>query len=219
VPLKDDLIQRTLEQLAQVVRALLGLQATVTPAEAERIIAAAYEQHTGGSALLLRRLSAAQLLPIISSAGSLDREKAYLLAGLAEAEGAVAAAQQQGDADAYRLKALELYLETGLAGLALPEVAAAVRRVRADLPDEALSEALAWRLLAFLEASGDYAEAENQLFGLLERLGPTDDLMARGRSFYDRLLTLPDGALGAGDLPRDEVLEGREALEAAARSG
>jgi hypothetical protein len=66
-----------------------------------------------------------------------------------------------------------------------------------------------WRVY---ELGGAYAKAENWLFDLLEdermELGPGHVAIKRGQAFYDRILILPDAALNAAGLPRDEAEAG-----------
>lgn len=213
MPLKDDLFQRTLEQLAEAVRALLGLHTETNAARLEQLLQAAYREHTGSEAALLRRLGTDELLTVLSSAGSLDRDKAYLIAALAEGEAALAEARGE-DAAAYRLRALDLYLETALAGLELAEIEVRIAALTSELQGYLLPEVSDWRLLAYAEQRNRHAEAEDRLWGLLERLGPTPALVSAGRAFYRRLLERPAVELEAGGLPRDEVLEGLAAFEA-----
>lgn len=214
MPLKDDFIQRTLEQLAEVVRALAGLQQPEDVTEAERFIEGIYRQHTGSEAALLRRLSSEQLLQVLSSAGVLDREKAFLLAGLNEAEAALIEAKGEAGASAAQVKAFDLYLEAALAELDVSELHDHVRRLRLSLDAYVLPEATEWRWFSYLAQQGHYAQAEDQLFELLARLGPTAEVAARGRRFYQGLEHQPDAKLSAGNLPRGEVREGRAAFEA-----
>lgn len=63
-----------------------------------------------------------------------------------------------------------------------------------------------------MEIAGRYAYAEDILYDLLETY-PTRENRERGRAFYNRLLTLDDGVLMQGGLPREEVLEGISSLE------
>ncbi|MCA9518775.1 MAG: hypothetical protein KC635_27760 [Myxococcales bacterium] len=60
-------------------------------------------------------------------------------------------------------------------------------------------------LVAFSEAAGDFAAAEDALFRVLKLVGPEPRVVAHGRAMYQRLLALDDDALEAGNLPRDEV--------------
>ncbi len=220
MPLRDDLLQRTLEQLAAAVRALAGLSGSAGQAEdLERLIAAAYQEHTGSAASALRGLPSAELLPMLSSAGVLDREKTYLLAALSEAEAELALLQGEAEDSRHRLRSLELYLAVALADPNAPEVAANIARLENALGAYLLPEATEWRLFEHALAQARYAEAEDRLFALLGRLGPTPALRAAGEDFYRALERLGDADLTAGGLPRDEVAEGKAAFAAALERG
>ncbi len=70
-------------------------------------------------------------------------------------------------------------------------------------------------LLRFLVTGGAYADAEDVLFFQMRNFGRPADmrtLVQAGEAMYDSLLRLPDQALIAGNLPREEVLEGLAAL-------
>ena len=214
VPLKDDLIQRTLEQLAEVVRALGGLGDPNGVARVEATLQEAYREHTGADAALFRSLPSDQLLSVLSSAGVLDREKSFLLATLFGAEAALARAKGERAPVALQLKAFDLYLEAALAELDAEELDTNIAETRLELADFVLPEATQWRVLEYDTLRGRYADAEDGLFALLETFGPSDPLKARGRAFYRALQAKPDAALNAGGLPRTEVDEGLATFEA-----
>lgn len=68
-------------------------------------------------------------------------------------------------------------------------------------------------LIEGMESAARYAWAEDILYDLIDA-SSTSQNREKGLRFYDRLLGLDDDALIQGGLPRDEVLEGRSALEA-----
>jgi hypothetical protein len=73
-----------------------------------------------------------------------------------------------------------------------------------------LSENERVRLFEGMEGIGGYAYAEDILYDFVEA---DPENRARGLAFYDRLLALDDKVLIEGGLPREEVLEGKAALE------
>jgi len=75
-----------------------------------------------------------------------------------------------------------------------------------------LTETEMIRLTEGMEAAGRYAYGEDVLYDLINAY-PTPENRKRGKALYDRLLSLDDEALAQGGLPRDEVLEGKAALE------
>lgn len=215
MPLKDDLIQRTLEQLAEVVRELRGLHAEQAAKDAESFLKDAYQTHTGTEGELVRRLPSDQLLSILSSAGTVDREKAFLMAALLQAEAALAALRGESTTG-LNLKAFDLYLEAALAELDLDDLDGYIAGLDLELADFVLPEATLWRRFEYAWLRGNYAEAEDRLFGLLEASPESDaKLRDRGRTFYLTLQNTPEAKLDAGGLPMAEVKEGAEAFELA----
>ena len=213
MPLKDDLIQQTLKQLAATLQALSGPSDPQALEKAETSLKDAYRQHTGTEAALFRQLPSDQLLGVLSSAGVLDREKAYLIATLFQTEVALQEKVGEGSPVSLQLKALDLYLEAALAELDVDDLNDKIAGLSAELSGFVLPEATEWRLFEFAVMQGDYAEAEDRLFRLLETLGPTPEVTQRGQRFYGRLRTFPEEKLAVGGLPLNEVEEGHATFE------
>ena len=222
MPLKDDLIQQTLKQLAATLQALSGPSDPQALEKAEASLKDAYRKHTGTEAALFRQLPSDQLLGVLSSAGVLDREKAYLIATLFQTE--VMLQKKVGEDAAknalvgLKLKALDLYLEAALAELDVDDLNSKIASLSAELSGFVLPEATEWRLFEFAVMQSDYAEAEDRLFRLLSDLGPTPEVTQRGQRFYNRLRALPEEKLVAGGLPLAEVREGQAAFELEAKN-
>lgn len=210
---KRDYLLRVIEQLgvawAGVLR-LAGLRQGGQYEEAGQGIDQLARQYLGLTAGALRARSAGELIGLVrlgSTIGAGDAataEKLLLLGALLREDAALRAAQHDGDgAAASGLKALQVYLtvvvEEGVTDeRALDAIGPLRERVAAyELP--LTVRELLWR---FHEQTGDFAAAEDALFHLLD-----DDpaLLPDGIAFYERLLALPDEALHAGKLPRDEV--------------
>ncbi|MCA9837481.1 MAG: hypothetical protein KC422_11205 [Trueperaceae bacterium] len=213
MPLKDDFIQRSIEQLAEVIRALLRVQSPLTLQQAERAIAEAYEKHAASSASLFRQLPTDQLLAIISSVGQVDKEKAYLFASLFYAEAELQKVKGEEVSTALQLKALDLFLEAAIDDVDAEDVHERIADLRHKLSDFILPEATDWRLFDYAQYSGKFAEAETCLFEMIDQYGITDALQTKGNAFYKRLLAMKDTELEQGGLPRDEVEEGRLEFE------
>jgi hypothetical protein len=90
-----------------------------------------------------------------------------------------------------------------------------VARLAAGVPPERRSEAKWARLHRFALGRGAYARAEDALFSWVA--GGSPDAVAAGSAFYEHLAGVSDADLEAGDLPRDEVDEGRAAFAEASR--
>jgi hypothetical protein len=222
MPIEDDLIQRTLAELSA---ALVRLERRSEPAAVEAardLLDRAYRRHLGVAGEVVRRLPSEQLLAVISSTGRVDAERAFLTAALLEVDAAMpgggpsavppaAAADRTSDDEAslLRLRALDLYTEAGSAGVGVADLHDRVRRVRAALLEHLLPEVSFGRLLGYLVHDGRFAAAEDLLFEWLEEHGATATLRAAGERLYDDLERQTDERLLAGELPRDELAEGR----------
>src|SRR5690606_17158461 len=136
MPMRDELIQRAIQQLAITFARLLSRQGDIGTVEARSLrseMEALYPAFLGTSASLLRRLSTEDILGVLRTAGYVDGERAYLLGALFEAEAELVLAesssadqpghehgQKFGAEDAYaeatslRLRALDLILEAGI---------------------------------------------------------------------------------------------------------
>ena len=210
---KRDYLLRVIEQLgvawAGVLR-LAGLRQGGQYEEAGQGIDQLSRQYLGLSSEALRARPAEELIGLVrlgSTIGAGDAataEKLLLLGALLREDAALREAQHDSDgAAASGLKALQVYLtvvvEEGVTDeRAIDAIGPLRERVAAyELP--LTVRELLWR---FHEQTGDFATAEDALFELLD-----DDpaLLPDGIAFYERLVTLPDEDLRAGNLPRDEV--------------
>ena len=220
MPIEDDLVQRTLAELAAALERLNGFDdacagdagagAASTSAAARALLDRAYRRHLGTASEVVQRLPSDELLAVISTTGRVDAERAFLTAALLEVDAAVGEADLDPDRDAaLRLRALDLYAEAGLARVGVDDLGERVRRLRADLSGHVLPEASYGRLLRWYLHEGRFAVAEDLLFEWLEEHGPSATLCAAGERLYDDLEGFTDERLEAGELPRDEVLEGR----------
>lgn len=212
MPLKDDMILRSLEQLAEVVRALAGTASSQTLEEAEVTLTRAYRQHTGSEATLFRQLPSEQLISVLSSAGALDKEKAYLIASMFDVDARLQQAKGGAPPVGLQLKALDLHLAAANADLDVEDNDEQIDKLLGELDGYILPEKTLWRLFDYQVIRGEYAEAEDGLFGLLETLGATPEVLTRGEQFYAHLRKISDAKLEAGGLPRDEVEEGANAF-------
>jgi len=234
MPMRDELIQRAIQQLAKTFAMLLSRKGDIGSVEAQSLrteMEALYPIFLGTSAGLLRRLSIEDILGVMRSAGYVDGERAYLLGALFEAEAELviaenAAAYEEGaypEATSLRARALDLILEAGIEELGEPDIPQRVERLRLAVATQPRPVTSWARLHSYLAASGSYAQAEDALFAWSSALEEadleTDDAAWRhvadvGGSFYLALAELDDAALEAGGLPRAEVEEGRLAFQA-----
>jgi hypothetical protein len=219
MPLKDDLLLRTVEQIARSLAWLMGRAHDVEAAgEVRGQLEDAYRDHLGVAGDTIRSLSTGQLLDVLSAAGALDGDRAFVVAALLELDAELPDADEARRA-ALRMRALELYAEAGVVRVGHVDLPERVQRLRSALRDYQLPSAAYARLMRYLEADGRLAEAEDLLFEWLEDTGATRFVVSEGRAFYERLLARDDAELEAGQLPRGEVREGIAAFEATCSAG
>ncbi len=207
MPIEDDLIQRTLAELAATLTRLELRPEPAAVDAARDLLDRAYHRHLGVAGDVVRRLPSEQLLAVISTTGRVDAERAFLIAALLEFDAAMPFAGHA--ASLLRLRALDLYTEAGSARVGVADLYDRVRRVRAALLEHVLPEVTFERLLRYLVRDGRFAIAEDLLFEWLEDHGATTTLRAAGERFYDDLEGRTDEHLLAGELPRDELADGR----------
>ncbi len=205
MPFRDDLIERTLEQLNATLQDILQ-----TPSElymAEALLEEAYRKHIGTDGQLLKQLSSQELLNTMQTTGVLDKEKSYLIAALLDAEGWVRETMGQ-DSSESRLKALDLYLEAALANVGADDIQERVEKLVTTLQDFVLPEVSEWRLFHYEVKREHFDKAETRLFVMLETSDDREKVRVQGQAFYKHLLNLGDDVLEKGGLPRAEVEEG-----------
>lgn len=215
MPIRDDMIQRTIEQIAQVIAYMLGKRDQTAFDEAAAAIDGAYQEHTGSGRALMQRLGSDDLVTILSTAGHFDREKGYLVASLLRAEGQLLAARQMAVPPELSLKSLDLFLESSLAGLVMDDLNDNIVDLQIALADFSLPERTLWRLFEYRQDRGGYIGSEDLLFELLERFGSGSEIASRGRRFYRELAELDLRSLERGGLTPEGVAIGAEEFEAA----
>jgi tetratricopeptide (TPR) repeat protein len=208
-----DYILRIIEQLGEVLTHVLHLRRGGSIVEARQYINQSIGRLVGIAPEEIAARSASDLADEIRGRLASHRQKQLVsdqivvLAGLLHESAHVH--DDAGDADAARaerLKALELYLEV----LTVDEpgcvpAEAAVDTILAELTDDPPVPVMQ-RLVAAYERSGRYDDAEDWLFHVLDAAPDNSAIVAEGIAFYERLLTLDDATLAAGNLPTDEAL-------------
>jgi hypothetical protein len=197
MPFCDDLIERTIEQLSQILSRMLLHQ--VSPVELETFVQTTYQKYTGIDGTLLRQLSSQDILNTLNTTGQLDKDKAYLIAALLEAESSVTS-----DNVDLKLKALDLYLEAALDNAGMDDIHQHIEKIIHELNDFILPEATEWRLFNYEVLKQHFARAENRLFDLKRRLGD-EAVKPKVLEFYTLLQNTSDEDLEKGGLTREEV--------------
>ena len=220
MPIRDELIQRTIQQIAAMLARLVTDRAAkeITAPEfaaAEQELDSLYLANLGTSRTLIHRLGTEDLLDVMRSAGSVHAERAYVLGALLSTEAAIVAAHDGADsAEAYAMRdsALDILLEAGAAQLGEPDLQERVDSLVQHVPQSQWPAERFERLLRYKAERGEFSEAETALFIWLERAGTSEERLqtaAAANDFYAMLEKVEDDDLAKGGFSRDEIGEGR----------
>lgn len=215
--LTRDYILRMIEQLGIVLSSVLLHRQAKQYDAAMREIETSGERLLGMSWPFLRALPEEQLLEMFGREGAHDK----LLAAaelLREESGILDETGREAESVERGFTAFRLF------SVLLEQTGESVKEVQIRHFDELLKRLEAYRMpaelqrrrFAFLERSGQFARAENALFDIVEE---DPSFIDTGLAFYERLLAKSDGELITGNLTREEVLDGRGALEGKAGYG
>lgn len=156
------------------------------------------------------------LLSLLTSFGTLNTEKCWLLATLLKAEGDIF--EQQGDSNASYysyLKSLNLVLEVLLLDptISSTDFIPELEGLLYKLSEYELPAKTKLMLFQYFNQSGKYARAEDVLYEMLESEEPDAEILKCGFTFYQELKKKSDAALSIGNFSREEVEEGLARLE------
>jgi hypothetical protein len=204
---QEDTILRMIEQLGAAYRQLMRL---LNDHEAEDELEQLVRRLTGMDRATAKGLAVSTLADMLPN----DRRLALSELMLMEAE-----------RFAHRMENEEILAEKQRALMLLctieDEEIAKLRAERArklfDECAELCTAADTAAALRFLTLGGAYADAEDVLFMQLHSYARAEDiqlLAEEGDALYDGLLRMTDEQLAAGNLPREEVLQGRASLAA-----
>ncbi len=209
--IRQDYLMRMIQQLSGVLARIAGLRAEGRHDEALAEIGDAYGRFAGLNPSLIHALGEEDLVALLRARGGLDPQRTYALAELLREEAEIFASEGRPDEALPRdRKALRLYLEVlpDLEDTPSPPNLAGLDALVARLEVTDIPAGARELLLRHYETSGRYSQAEDLLFDLLDVEPGAPETADLARAFYRRLLALPDAALEAGNLPREEVNEG-----------
>ena len=217
--IRRDYLLRQIEQFVAMLAKITGLAKNEQWQEASTVTAGEFQRLTGmdgpGSAADVRDGVAGPVDP--GEPTLVVESKAFMLATLLKTNGDLIASQGRlEESRQYYLKGLHLLLDTfGRNEITeRPDFVPAVEAFLTGLRDAPLPVKTNARLMRHHERTGEFAKAEDALFGMVDA-GPDDiELLDFGRLFYQRLLGLGDDTLMAGNLPRAEVEAGLAELDA-----
>jgi len=211
--IERDYIMRMINMMIAMLVRMIGYKNKKEYPEALLDIQATGKTLLGIDRTLVDHFSVSQLMQLFGSDLSVAVPKSYVLGVLLKEEAEIRELMADTIAaeDIYR-KSLSLLIETYLSS------GEPVEPRHLELTDAILEKLsrhphppdILERIFRYEEAMGRYAKAENALYTLLDT---RRELVNEGIAFYERLLTKSDEQLAAGNLPRDEVLEGMSSLK------
>jgi hypothetical protein len=206
--IEQDYFMRMVSMLAKMLARIVFLKSQKDFPHALLEIQATGRTLLGIDSTLIRQFSPAQLMVLLGTDPSLAVPKSYILGLLLNEEAEIRSMMgEEDEAGLLRLKSLELLIDAWLQeGKALsPEHTDHVDALLAGLAGYMIPGGLLEKAMAFHEGTGRFDRAENALFDIL---AATPEFAPEGLRFYGRLLMKSDVDLRAGNLPREEVMEG-----------
>lgn len=215
--IRRDYILRMIEEFIQAMARLKALKNGERWDEAAAALDEEFQRLLDGGARAAVRLSDTELLAKLVQGEPTQavRHKTLMLVRLFSEAGETAAAQDRLEESVeYYLKALHLLLEVLARGerFEWPEFVPKIQALTAAVPRNKLPAQTQALLMQHYESSGEYAKAEDALFGLLEADPNNAAIVDFGLAFYRRLLAQTDAALSAGNLPRSEIQQSMNEL-------
>jgi hypothetical protein len=211
--IRRDYILRQIEQFVAMLAKIAGLAKNEQWQEASAVTAGEFQRLTSMDAREVVRLSETELLArlIQGEPTHVVESKTFMLATLLKTNGDLIAGQGRlEESRQYYLKGLHLLLDAfGRSEITeRPDFVPAVEAFLAGLRDAPLPIKTNAMLMRHYERTGEFAKAEDALFGMVDAEPAGIELLDLGRLFYQRLLGLDDATLTAGNLPRAEVKAG-----------
>ena len=213
--IRTDYIIRMIEEFAEALARIRALKERRQHGEALMLTEEEFKRITGIDSEALLKLSETELLARLIQSEALHavRLKMFFLTTLLKEAGDIAAAEGRiEESRACYLKGLHLLLDSlGRAdGFEQPEFVPKVELFVSAL-DEMPAQTYAM-LMEHYERTGQFAKAEDALYGILDGDVNNDYALNFGISFYERLLGRTDNQLADGNLPRVEVEAGLREL-------
>ena len=211
--IRRDYIFRQIEQFVAMLAKIAGLAKNEQWQEASAVTTGEFQRLTGADAVEVLQMSETELLArlIQGEPTQIVETKPFMLATLLKTNGDLIAGQGRlEESRQYYLKGLHLLLDTfGRSQITeRPDFVPTVEAFLTGLRDAPLPVKTNAMLMRHYERTGEFAKAEDSLFGMADAGPDQAELLDFGRLFYQRLLGLGDDVLTAGNLPRAEVKAG-----------
>jgi len=207
--LKRDYILNVIEQFGQAIAHIISSTNLSNYNQAQDQIQQTAQEFLGLSLASLENDSSLDLLSAVRT-GRLENDIAnwVLLVDLLRVRGDLyrATLQEKAAVNLY-LKALDSATEVAQKEEIFPYFQGPIHLVVERLANYVTPFPIAEKLFLCYELGGEYAQAEDLLFDLLETSGDAPAVIEMGLAFYDRLWKLSDFRLLQGGLSRTEVEE------------
>ncbi len=214
-------LARQLEMLSALSAQVLLLRRTGDDKAAQALIDDACRELFGLEPGLMALMPEEFLIDKARSGNRIDGHRALALAALLRERAGTGDAinsspQEDASRQALLRRSVAVFLACAEDGTLPPdhEQIYDIHQALNGIDYETLTPELKYRLFHYFEDAGQYAEAENVLFDLIESSPAPQALIAEGIAFYEWLLEQDDADLAAGNLPRDEVNESLARLRA-----
>ena len=214
--IRRDYIMEMIEEFVRALARLNSLKAGQRWNEAGEALDGEFRRLVGEGPEGVARLSEMELLARLMRDGTRTvRTKCLMLVALLKEAGDIAAAQGgEQESRACYLKALHLLLDTLSREdvLDCPAFVPNIELLRTALNGAPLPVQTCAMLMQHYERVGEFAKAEDALYGMLEAEPDNPRILEFGVGFYRRLKSQTDDALSAGNFSRQEIEQGLREL-------
>ncbi len=209
--IQRDYIMRMVQQFVAALLRVINLRIEGQVEQANEAIEQAYRSALGCGSEFIESLSGDEMLSMMRS-GIFSPEQVLIAARLIEEQ----AAGEESDSGDRLSKSLHLYLGVfaGPGSKILAEYAERIDPLVGRIPVEQMKQQTLLLGVTYYVRVRSFDRAESMLFHAADQDPRSSEVVAGGRAFYAEIEGLPDDKLGAGGLPREELMQGKLDFEA-----
>ncbi|MDR3602043.1 MAG: DUF6483 family protein [Desulfosporosinus sp.] len=208
---EKDYFMKMVKEFATAIGKIIGLKSENKIEESQGVLSETLKYFTGLDKEVVEALPYEILIHKVSGSRQLNLEKCLMLGELLTQQADIYEIKlEKPRARSLYLKSLNILIngllddDTSVSEQNQEKVNELIEKTGLfNLPDE--SKLL---LFQYYELTKNYAKAEDVLFNLIETVEAKNDILAKGISFYERLINKDQAELEEGNLPIVEVLEG-----------
>lgn len=217
-----DYILRMFEEMSRAIAQIVYQREIKDYHASHELIDEQFKQTLGMGSGFIQSLSDETLLSMLTTLGTLNIEKCWLIALLLKADGDLYTDEQDENKSYYSyLKSCNLFLEALYNQNQQRDIEkiAEIEELLRKLEDYELPLRTMQLLFWYFEYTARYAKAEDMLFAILETkpdetlegiegIESADEMRTKGEAFYAHLLGKNDLDLASGDFSRTEIKDG-----------